>query len=67
MYAALQLEIRMENFRDPDISDLTAAQSVMHSYQWSLTDNSYDSHLLQAWKTVPKLHILNASHVRLVV
>ncbi|XP_025086756.1 uncharacterized protein LOC112559635 [Pomacea canaliculata] len=61
------LEIRMENFRDPDISDLTAAQSVMHSYQWSLTDNSHDSHLLQAWKTVPKLHILNASHVRLVV
>lgn len=63
----MQLEIRFENFQDPDVSDQTTAQNVMHSYQWSLTDSGHDSHLLQAWKTVPKLHTLNATHVRLVV
>ena len=55
----------MATFRDPDIPQLSTAQSTVLGYQWSLSHRLKDNSqpMLTPWQNVNMLQTVNSTHV----
>ena len=55
----------METSRDPDIPDLSTAQSAILGYQWSLSHRLKDNSqpMLTFWLNVNDMEAVNSTHV----